>query len=192
MAANEHTKNLDSTMKKNELITAKQFNNKYKKGAKGIVKNSEGSEQASLLKWFKIVYPKALYTVDMGGVNLSPAQRKIHETRCKRGHPDMMFQEWYKDLFCGLGIEFKKTGYNLNASKFEGNSKEARHLRDQLEYINGLRARSWIAGFVVGRYAAEKVIQHYFEAGPESLTIINQFIYPKMKFNHEHITSKLD
>ncbi len=170
-------------MKKNKIISASDFQAKFKRSSNGkVVKSNEESEQASLLKWFKIVYPKAFYTVDMGGVNLSPAQRKIHKTRCKRGHPDMMFQEWYKDDFCGLGIEFKVTGFVLNESKFKGNTEESQHLREQKDYIMGLRARSWVAGFVCGRVNAEKVIKHYFEAGPNSLEIINKLIYPKMKF----------
>ena len=170
-------------MKKNKVIKAADFAAKYRKSNNGSIKRAtEESEQASLLEWFKLVYPDAFYTVDMGGVNLTPSQTKIHKTRCKRGHPDMMFQEWYKDLFCGLGIEFKRTGEILNPSKFKGNSKSATHLREQLDYIMGLRARSWLAGFVVGRVNAEKVIKHYFEAGPNSLEIINKLIYPKMKF----------
>ena len=170
------------SMKKNKIITSKQFNSKYRKTSKGIVRSTEESEQASLLEWFKLSYPDAFYTVDMGGVNLSPSQRSIHNTRCKKGHPDLMFQEWYKDLFCGLAIEFKRTGEVLNPSKFKGQTEKAIHLRDQLDYLLGLRSRSWIAGFVVGRVNAEKVIKHYFEAGPNSLEIINKLIYPKMKF----------
>lgn len=167
----------------NKKFTSAQFRAKFKVGRSGsLVRSTEESEQASLLKWFKLVYPNMLYTVDLAGMDLTPAQRKVHKTRCKRGHPDMMFQEWFRDSFCGLGLELKRTGEILNESKFKGNSKAAIHLREQMDYIMALRSRQWIAGFVVGRVNAEKVIKHYLEAGDNSLQIINQLIYPKMKF----------
>lgn len=172
-------------MNSKNIIHANDFKGIYRANKGKIVKNTEESEQESLLKWIKIVYPDVFYTVDLAGMNLSPAQRKVHRTRRKRGHPDLMFQEWYKNLYCGLAIEFKKIGTILNESKFKGRSKEAKHLREQRDYIMGLRSRGHIAGFVCGRLNAEKVIKHYLEAGPQSLKVINQLIYPKMKFNHE-------
>lgn len=96
----------------------------------------------------------------------------------------MMFQEWYKDKYCGLAIEFKRTGEYLtyqigpNKGSFK---KDDTHLMEQLNYIIALKDRDWLAGFVVGVEAAKKVISAYMEAGPKSLGVINQFIYPKIK-----------
>ena len=77
--------------KKKSLFTAKEFQDTFGKRGKRIVKKGEEMQQAEVLQHVKTKYPNVLYTVDLGGVNLTPAQRKIHSTRCKRGHPDMIF-----------------------------------------------------------------------------------------------------
>ena len=50
-------------------------------------------EQGQLITWVKLIYPKALFTVDLGGLSLTKTQRIIHSQRAKRGHSDLMFQE---------------------------------------------------------------------------------------------------
>lgn len=156
----------------------------YKKLMASKSKSTEEQEQRNLCLWIKSTYPKALFTVDIAGLNLSKHQRRVHSTRCKRGVPDLMFQEWYGSKFCGLAIEFKKTGESVvyligpNKGKFKSDN---RHLSEQLEYIVDLKNRYWIAGFVCGIENAKKVISAYLEAGPKSISIMNKFIHPKIK-----------
>lgn len=166
--------------KKNNLFTVSQYKNMIKKK-----RLTEEQEQRKLCKWVKANYPNVLYTIDLGGMSLTKTQRIVHNTRCKRGHPDMMFQEWYKDKYCGLAIEFKRTGEFVTyqrplAKKGEFKTDDA-HLMEQLNYIVSLKEREWLAGFVCGIDNAKKVITAYMEAGQNSLDIINKLIYPKIK-----------
>ena len=105
-------------------------------------------------------------------------QRRIMQSRARRGHPDLMVQEWFLDKFCGLAIEFKKTG--VKVSKKDGTLRKDQHLEEQLQYLVALRNRYWLAGFVCGVENAKAVIKAYLEASPQSLATINKFIYPKI------------
>ena len=138
---------------------------------------SEESEQAELCKWVKRTYPNVLYTVDLGGMKLTMYQRKIMTTRAKKGHPDLIFQEWFKDKFCGLAIEFKKTGVVVENK--DGSLRSCEHLESQLAYLLALRERCYVAVFCCGLQAAKAVIAAYLEGGENSINIINQFAYPK-------------
>lgn len=140
--------------------------------------SDEAAEQAHVCKYVKDNYPNVLYTVDLAGLDLSPAQRKIYKTRCKRGHPDLMFQEWYKDRYCGLAIEMKAANVPLTMDKIRAD----KHLSEQLEYLKSLDSRGYIAGFACGKDAAIKIIDAYLEAAPNSLDIINRYLIPKIKF----------
>ena len=150
----------------------------YKKVKKKSGRLTEDQEQAILCKWIKANYPSILYTVDLGGIRLTAGQRVIMKSRAKRGHPDLMFQEWFLDKYCGLAIEFKRTGEKV--AKLDGTLRKNKHLEEQLEYLTGLKERYYIAGFVIGPEDAKKVISAYLEAGPNSLEIINKYIYPKI------------
>jgi hypothetical protein len=141
-------------------------------------KLSEDQEQAILCKWLKHNYPDVLFTVDLGGIRLNMGQRRIMQSRARRGHPDLMVQEWFLDKFCGLAIEFKKTG--VKVSKKDGTLRKDQHLEEQLQYLVALRNRYWLAGFVCGVENAKAVIKAYLEASPQSLATINKFIYPKI------------
>ena len=160
--------------KPSNFFTVKEYKNLIKPKSP-----TEAQEQAELCKWIKDNYPTILYTVDLGGISLTAAQRIVHSTRCKRGHPDMIFQEWYKDLHCGLAVEFKRTGVKVTYKDGSFKSKDD-HLVEQLEYLMGLKDRCYIAGFVCGIDNAKKVISAYLEAGPNSLSIIDSIIYPKL------------
>ena len=151
----------------------------YKKLLKSKDKRlTEDQEQQILCKWIKEKYPNILYTVDLGGIRLTMGQRVIMKSRAKRGHPDLILQEWFKDKYCGLAIEFKRTGEKV--CKIDGTLRKNEHLQEQLEYLTALKERYYIAGFVIGIEPAKKVISAYLEAGPNSLEIINNFIYPKI------------
>jgi hypothetical protein len=155
---------------KKKIITARSFQNQYRK------KLTEEQEQSILCKWIKVNYPDVLFTVDLGGIKLSQHQKRIMSTRCKKGHPDLMIQEWYKDKFCGLAIEFKRTG--VKVSKADGTLRKDDHLKKQLSYIMALRSRCWLACFVSGVENAKEVIKLYLEG--DSLEKINKKIYPKI------------
>lgn len=152
-------------------LTPKQTINKY-------FRRTEEQEQAELCKWLKLKYPNVLYTVDLGGIKLNQNQKCIMSTRARKGHPDLILQEWFLDKYCGLAIEFKRTGEVV--SNKDGSLRKSDHLLRQLEYLIALKERYYIAGFVVGLEPAKKVISAYLSAGPTSLAIINNFIYPKI------------
>lgn len=160
-----------------KTVTIEQFKKKYaaRTNTRGKVqkKPSETVEQGYLTQWVKATYPKALFTVDLGGINLSKTQRIIHSQRAKRGHPDMMFQEWYKDTFCGLAIEFKRTGINVPRMVLHDE-----HFKEQLTYLIDLRERQWLAVFVAGIDNAKRVISAYMEAGENSIETIKKYSYP--------------
>jgi hypothetical protein len=161
-----------------QKITVAEFKKKYanaRTNTRGKVqkKPSETVEQGYLIQWVKLTYPKALFTVDLGGINLSKTQRIIHSQRAKRGHPDMMFQEWYKDTFCGLAIEFKRTGVNVPRMVLTDE-----HFKEQLTYLIDLRERQWLAVFVAGIDNAKRVISAYMEANETSIETIKKYSYP--------------
>jgi len=158
---------------KQKKITAKQYQRMFKGKTP-----TEEQEQTELCRWIKKNYPDILYTVDLGGIRLNMGQRRIMSTRARKGHPDLIFQEWFLDKYCGLAIEFKRTGTKV--SKRDGTLRKDDHLKSQLEYLTALKERYYIAGFVVGLEPAKRVISAYLEASSNSLAVINQFIYPKM------------
>jgi hypothetical protein len=160
--------------KQKKTFTVKEYSKRITKKKR----LTEDQEQAILCKWIKETYPNILYTVDLGGIRLTMGQRVIMKSRAKRGHPDLMFQEWFLDKYCGLAIEFKRTGEKV--SKLDGTLRKNAHLEEQLEYLTGLKERYYIAGFVIGIEAAKRVISAYLEAAPNSLAVINENIYPKI------------
>jgi hypothetical protein len=169
-------------------ITPKQL--KQIKTPKKRVKktNTEEHEQKLLCEWVKKNYPNVLYTVDLGGIRLTMGQRVVMKSRAKRGHPDLMFQEWFLDKYCGLAIEFKRTGTQL--FKLDGTLRKDEHHEEQLSYLIALKERYWLAGFVVGLEPAKEVIKAYLEAHDTSLSIINKHIYPKLKTINQNIKTK--
>ena len=179
MAKKKKTYTIQEFRKEQRLKQQPKKKNKTKMTAAQFVQQhggrSEAKEQAQLCQWVKLVYPKLLYTVDLAGLNLSPSQQKIYESRCKRGHPDLTYNEWYKDIYCALVIEFKKTGTVINQHAIDND----KHLKEQFEYLMELRARGRLAVFVSGLENAKIVIKHYLEAGPMSLKIIEAHSWPK-------------
>ena len=165
-------------MKTKKTITAAQFRKRYVKKLlpSGVTKRTEQQEQAALCKWLKGKYPNVLYTVDLGGIPLTKTQRAIHQTRAKRGHPDLLFQQWYGDRFCGLAIEFKRTGVKVLNLK---NQPKNEHIIEQLAYLISLQERCYFAVFVSGLENAKKVIDCYLEG--RNLEMLNNIIYPKIK-----------
>jgi len=157
------------------IYTADEYNDKF--GSK----LTEEQEQNVLCRWLKDSYSEVLYTVDLGGINLNKYQRAVHSSRARRGHPDIILQEWYLDKYCGLAIEFKKTG--VKVSKKDGTLRANKHLQEQLEYLTALKERYYVAGFVCGINNAKKVIEAYLKADSSSLATINKYIYPKIKLN---------
>lgn len=162
--------------KQPKIVTAADYQKKYsaRTNIRGKVqkKPSESVEQGYLIQWFKGKYPEACFTVDLAGLNLSKTQRAIYSQR-KRGHPDLMFQVWYKDDYCGLAIEFKKTGINIPKMCITDE-----HFKEQFEYLLSLRNCRWLAVFVAGIDNAKQVISAYMEANENSIETIKKHSYP--------------
>lgn len=165
-----------------KTITSEVFKKKYAaranvpKTRKKKELPQELREQTILMKWFKATYPKALYQVDLAGsAKMGLNQIILHSQRAKRGHPDLMFYEWFKAVFCGLAIEYKALGTDI-AKQCEKDD----HFKEQLEFIYSLRERGWCAVFVAGVEPAKRVISAYMEASDKSIEIINKHGYPKI------------
>lgn len=165
--------------KKKSFMTAAEFRKTYTRKEKKTVKKTEELEQSNVCAWIKDKYPHLLYTIDLAGMNLTPAQRKVHETRCKAGHPDIMIQEWFQNLYCGLAIEFKK--YDVEINDYVISKSE--HLKRQAAYLNDLRERCWIAVFVSGEENCKAVIDLYLKGTLNSLGLMNAYVWPKIKIN---------
>lgn len=166
--------------KQKTIFTSSEFNMNFGRKGKRIVKKDEEMEQAELCQWLQDQYPfpKLLYTADLAGVKMYKSETHVMKTRCARGHPDFMFQEWFQDMYCGLAIEYKKSGTQLSMRAIENNT----HLSEQWDYLKALRERELIAGFIVGPFAFKKVLNAYLEGSEASLAVINHYIFPKMKF----------
>lgn len=166
-----------------KVITAKEFREMVKPKRKlkkklRVSVNTEEQDQTAICNYIKVRYPKILYTVDMAGVYIKdPSQRRIHKQRCKRGHPDMIIQEWLSDKYCGLAIELKKSDIVINQKAID----KSNHLKEQLEYLNDLRERCYIAVFVSGFANAKKVIDLYLEGDLSKIEEINKYVYPEIK-----------
>ncbi len=162
--------------KQPKIVTAADYQKKYaaRTNTRGRVirKPSESVEQGYLIQWVKANYPNICFTVDLAGLNLSKTQRAIYSQR-KRGHPDLMFQVWYKDDYCGLAIEFKKTGINVPKMCLTDE-----HFKEQLDYLLSLRNSRWLAVFVAGIDNARRVISAYMEANENSIETIKKHSYP--------------
>jgi len=170
--------------KQPKIVTAADYQKKYvarsapKPKQKGkIVINEELSQQHQLMKWFKREYPNALAFADLAGSagRLSIEQRMLHSQRTKRGYPDLIFHEVFKDIHSGLAIEFKKLGIDVPKM-----CEKDKHFQEQLEYLHSLRSRGWCAVFCVGVHAAQQVINAYMDGNDNYKEIINKYAYPKM------------
>lgn len=146
--------------------------------------STEAMEQKQLLTWVKIQYKDLLYTEDMGGVRLTMNQaKKAKISRCKKGHPDMMFQQLHLNIhghikYVGLAIEFKKKGES--PQKKNGGLKAGKHLQEQYEYLIALRAQGWLACFATGFIEAQELIKAYMSKDLDDLHALEPFLYPKM------------
>jgi len=158
--------------------TSEQFRKAFASNGRNIKKKTEAQEQTNICKWMQLYYPDVFYNVDLAGINISPAQRKVYSQRKQRGHPDIMIYEWYKNLYCGLSIELKRTGTIVNEEKVK--KDKTGHLLEQYNYLMALRNRNRMAFFVSGEENAKIVIKHYLEAGPMALKIINKHVWPKI------------
>ena len=111
---------LEGVVMGKKIMTAQEFREQFTKKPKRKKKvklpvNTEEQDQTAICNYIKLRYPKILYTVDMAGIYIEdPAQRRIHKQRCKRGHPDMIIQEWLSDKYCGLAIELKRRDIVIN------------------------------------------------------------------------------
>jgi len=145
-------------------LTSKEFRQLFvkKTSSSSLVKQktTEDQEQRILCSWLKERHPLVIYTLDLGGIRLTKRQRAIMLTRAKRGHPDLIIQEWYKDTFCGLALEFKRTGETIKnkAGKLKNN-----HLLEQNKYLIDLEDRGYFACFAIGIESAKAVISAYLQ-----------------------------
>ena len=142
---------------------------------------NESREQKHLLTWVKIQYPNLLYTEDMGGIRLTIGQAvKAKKSRCREGHPDLMFQKLFlnnnKIAFTGLALEFKRTGeYVL---KKNGDLKKNNHVKKQLAYLLELKKEGWFVCFAIGFEESKRIITTYLSQDIAQLRLLSLGLFP--------------
>ena len=146
---------------------------------------TEEGEQKQLINWVKTQYPNLLFTADLGGVRLPMGVRKkMKAMRCKRGHPDLMFQKAKKDnatiMYCGLAIEFKKKGVVVKNK--DGSLRKDKHLKEQYDYLLELQEQGWFACFAVGVLEAKNIIQKYLNDDWDIVMDFGEHVFPKQRY----------
>lgn len=146
---------------------------------------TEEQEQMQLIRWVKAQYPNLLFTADLGGVRVHRGIRnKVKAMRCKKGHPDLMFQKAKRGnsgiMYCGLAIEFKRTGEVIQ--KKDGTLRKNTHLKEQHDYLLELQEEGWFACFAVGVLEAKEIIQTYLNNDWDIVMDFGEHVFPKQRY----------
>ncbi len=103
--------------------------------------------QMALCKYCRLKYPKALFNVDLSGMNLSKTQSgQAKVMRSGKGFPDFMLYE-PKGQYHGLFIELKAEGIKLYKESREPTTD---HVIEQLAMIDELKKRGYQAMICIG------------------------------------------
>lgn len=130
--------------------------------------------QIQVADYLRLRYPNVLFHSDYGsGIRLTPGQA-VKQKRLQGGRrawPDMFIAEptCYEncgaDIWThGLFIELKRQGTKIYRK--DGRLVSDAHIREQLDMLEQLRQRGYVAEFACGFYEAKKIIDEYL-GGPE-------------------------
>jgi len=124
-----------------------------------LKQQSEKELQKMVCDYLKIAYPKILFNSDMAGaMKLTIGQAvQISKLRSNKGFPDIAIYE-PRGEYCGMFLEIKKEGEVLYKRNGEAVTE---HVQEQINCINLLRAKGYIAGFAIGFDQAKTVIDAY-------------------------------
>ena len=129
--------------------------------AKTVLKmQSEDQLQKMVCDYIKAQYPKVLFNSDMAGaMKLTIGQAvKISKLRSNKGFPDIAIYE-PRGEFHGLFVELKKEGEVLYKRNGEAVTE---HVQEQINCINLLKAKGYVAVFAIGFDEAKTIIDSYF------------------------------
>ena len=147
--------------------------------------NSEHNLYEQIARYLQQQYPNVIYRFDIAAdLKLTPGQAAKHKRlHPKRGYPDLFIAEpstniWNNPvrewgLHFGLYIEIKKDGTKLKRDKdakklLKGETKIRKkgdwwdkHVEEQAEMLEKLRARGYKAEFGVGLSECRQIIAEY-------------------------------
>lgn len=154
--------------------------------------NSEHNLYEQIARHLQQQYPDVIYRFDLAAdIKLTPGQAaKHHRLHQKRGYPDLLIAESSENVnskdwnsivrewgfYFGLYIEIKKDGTKLKRDKdakkiLKGDTKIRKkgdwfdkHIEEQAEMLENLRARGYRAEFGVGLEECKKIIDEYLRS----------------------------
>ena len=137
--------------------------------------NSEHSLYEQIARYLQQQYPDVIYRFDLAAdIKLTPGQAaKHHRLHPERGYPDLLIAESSENInnkdwngvvrewgfYFGLYIEIKTE--SNSPYKKDGTLKKDKHLEEQAEMFEKLRARGYKAEFGVGIEECKKIIDEY-------------------------------
>lgn len=137
--------------------------------------NSEHSLYEQIARYLQQQYPDVIYRFDLAAdIKLTPGQAaKHHRLHPERGYPDLLIAESSENInnkdwngvvrewgfYFGLYIEIKTE--SNSPYKKDGTLKNDKHLEEQAEMLEKLRARGYKAEFGVGIEECKKIIDEY-------------------------------
>ena len=124
--------------------------------------NSEHNLYEQIARYLQLQYPNIIYRFDIA----ADLNKRLHP---ERGYPDLFIAEsstniWHSPvrewgLHFGLYLEIKTE--SNSPYKKDGTLKKDKHLEEQAEMLEKLRARGYRAEFGVGFEGCKKIIDEY-------------------------------
>lgn len=119
-----------------------------------------------LARYLNLKYPRAIYHLDLAGVNNpSRATRSLYGRVNRRAWPDLFIAAPVvmpdtTSVYHGLFLELKVEGTRLK--KKRDGSWASRHIEEQAAMLADLQDRGYVAQFAVGYDEAVSTIDSYF------------------------------
>ena len=125
--------------------------------------NSEHNLYEQIARYLQLQYPNIIYRFDLASdLKLTTGQAAKHKRlHPERGYPDLFIAESSRK-FHGLYLEIKTE--SNSPYKKDGTLEKDKHLEEQAEMLERLRARGYKAEFGVGYESTVKMIRDYLGA----------------------------
>ena len=127
--------------------------------------NSEHNLYEQIARYLQQQYPDVIYRFDIAAdLKLTPGQaakhKRLHPTR---GYPDLFIAEpQFGERYCkSLGLYMEIKTESNSPYKKDGTFKKDKHLEEQAEMLENLRARGDRAEFGVGFDKCKQIIDEY-------------------------------
>nr|DAK38422.1 MAG TPA: Nuclease [Caudoviricetes sp.] len=127
--------------------------------------NSEHNLYEQIARYLQQQYPDVIYRFDIAvDLKLTPGQaakhKRLHPTR---GYPDLFIAEpQFGERYCkSLGLYMEIKTESNSPYKKDGTFKKDKHLEEQAEMLENLRARGYRAEFGVGFDKCKQIIDEY-------------------------------